>query len=441
MKQQGKIRQILLDNFEFYLAKAKKSEQEPLEADISSNILSNGKKRKRKIKSKKIIRIRSVEICNVLKVLACRTPLLGEHTYVCSDCGLIKTIPHSCKSRFCSVCGYIATDNWIKKRFHFLLDCPYQHIVVTVPASYRWIIKLNQPLVLGFFLRSATSAIKEWAKDRGFQVGMVTFYHSFGGRLQFHPHFHILVTSGGITNNGQCKALYSNFPGHVLVEKFKAKFISGLKDMFRRGKLKTKAPLSRVLYQIDHPYDNHWQFYTQRLTRSSKETMKYCVRYAKKMIISELRIYSYNGRTVTYECYGKDKKGKKSIYPQTDDVLVFIEKILKLIPEKYFNLIRYYGFYSNNQYVKKTYKLALKYFQPLDTKGEVDCWRHRQWRRDRKDPLTCPYCNKEMYLRSVSYPPQNYYLMYNWDKILAANNETFQQRLIICNPYSQNRFN
>ena len=56
--------------------------------------------------------IRPVVFENVRKVLACRTPVFGCHIYQCKDCGHIKLIPHSCKSRFCPTCGKHATDVW-----------------------------------------------------------------------------------------------------------------------------------------------------------------------------------------------------------------------------------------------------------------------------------------------------------------------------------------
>jgi len=405
VRQQGKIRQVFLD----WLPK------------VFEKLREAGKL------------LRRTEYENILKMLACRTAIYGYHLYKCKlGCGYEVLVPHSCKSRFCSVCGYIATDNWIASRFCVLLNCPYQHVVVTVPAVYRWMIKLDRKVALNFYLKCARDTIQEWAKSRGFKVGIVSFYHSFGGVLQFHPHFHLLVSCGGIKKNGKWQHC-SPFPPNVLMEKFKTKFVSGMKDLFRKGKLQTKAPLSRVLYQIDHPYDDHWQFYVKRITRSSTKTMKYCIRYAKKMIMSEERIWRYDGTNVQYLCYKNENK-KKIKFIQEDDGPTFIHKVIQHIPEKHFKLIRYSGFYANNRYTKETYQRASLYYRPLDTSGEIQPWRHRQWKRDRKDPLTCPHCNCEMVLDSVSYP--NYYLMYNWEEVLAANHQIFQQRLVTCSGYS-----
>ena len=101
--------------------------------------------------------IRAAVKANVFKMLACRTPLLGSHLYVCPSCGEARVIPHSCKSRFCSICGMVATENWIRKQFGFLWNCPYQHVVVTLPCELRGIAKGARHEVLNAMTRIAVS--------------------------------------------------------------------------------------------------------------------------------------------------------------------------------------------------------------------------------------------------------------------------------------------
>ena len=73
-------------------------------------------------------RLRSVTVIfNVEKILKCRTGQLGFHAYKCPKCREVKLIPHSCKSRFCSSCGKIATDRWIGERLSDILPVEYHH--------------------------------------------------------------------------------------------------------------------------------------------------------------------------------------------------------------------------------------------------------------------------------------------------------------------------
>jgi hypothetical protein len=341
--------------------------------------------------------IRQVENINVLRMLACRTPLMGAHVYKCLKCGTIRKVPHSCKSRFCSVCGYVAIDRWIAKMFPILLNCWYHHVVVTVPSFFRWIVKRDRELVLNFFAKTAAKVIQDWARKRGYEVGIICFHHSFGGKLQFHPHFHLLVSAGGVKPDGTWYYTDEAIPGNILMPRFKAKFCFGIKDFFLKEKITTKAALPRVFKQIDNQKDEHWQFYTERITKRGPATVKYCVRYAKKMIMSEKRIISANEAQVTF--FGKVKKKQQVLVYETHQ---FIKCLVQHIPEKHFRLIRYYGFYANAS--REKLANAKKYWKPLAPEKEQKSWQDRQMERDGKDPLFCQDCKQMMVLDFIIYP-------------------------------------
>ena len=354
-------------------------------------------------------KVRAVENENVLRMLSCRTPLLGSHLYICPDCGHSLEVPHTCKSRFCSVCGYIATANWIRDRFNFLLDCHYHHVVVTIPAYFRWIVRLDRTLVLNMFARVAADTLLKWGEERKYRLGIICFFHAFNKKMQDHPHFHFLVSAGGVGEDARWHYDDSEIPGHVLMKVFKGKFVSRLKKLFKKEKLKTNGNLHRVLYQISHQHDKHWQFHTQRITKEGTHTMEYCARYGKKTIISELRIINYDKKTVTFF----DGKMKNVLdYP----VDIFIKMAINSIPEKNFRLIRYYGFYSNKQ--KEEYAIAKKYWRALAQHNGRMSWQLRQMLRNyndknyseavSKDPLICPKCGIQLKLSKITYPEPKY---------------------------------
>lgn len=81
--------------------------------------------------------IRPVVFETVCKLIACRTPALGCHLYACPQCQRVEVVPHSCKSRFCPTCGKHATDRWAAGVLNDLLDVPYHHLALAVPAHLR----------------------------------------------------------------------------------------------------------------------------------------------------------------------------------------------------------------------------------------------------------------------------------------------------------------
>ena len=384
VKNTGKIKEIILQNIEEY---------------------------------KKHNKLRPVEIENIKKVLACRTFLYGEHLYKCINCGNELMVPHSCKSRFCSVCGYKATEDWINNRFTFLLDCSYHHVVVTLPAFIRGIVLSDRTIVLNMFSKLAAETIQEWASKRGYKVGMISFFHSFGNEIQFHPHFHFVVTAGGIKKDGSWYYTDVEIPGHILMPIFKAKFIAGLKELFNSGKIQTNRNKGQLFYQLNHQYEKHWQFYTDRITNKNTSTFMYVVRYAKKMIISDKRIISYNDKKVTY------LNGKKEV--RVCDIESFMKKLFKNIPPKYFRLIRYYGIYSNKS--GKYYEQAKKYWPTFKTYVYRITWKDRQRAKNNKDPMKCSKCNAGMLLVKVRYPIKWYLL--SFEKLKITNNIALQMKM------------
>ena len=81
---------------------------------------------------------------NVEKMLNCGDgEKLGYHLYRCKKCGTKRSVPNTCKSRFCNSCGKIATDNWMKKAEKRLANVPHHHIVFS-PPSELWLLFRRQ---------------------------------------------------------------------------------------------------------------------------------------------------------------------------------------------------------------------------------------------------------------------------------------------------------
>ena len=138
--------------------------------------------------------IREAVVDNVNKILKCRTFQLGYHMYKCPNCPTIRLIPHSCKSRFCSSCGKIATDKWTEQRLSDVLDVGYHHIIFTVPWQLRAICLLNRQVVLNIFFSAAALSLMSWTKANGGYIpGFYAVLHTFGSDLKFHS------TKGGLS--------------------------------------------------------------------------------------------------------------------------------------------------------------------------------------------------------------------------------------------------
>lgn len=140
-------------------------------------------------------------INEVDKVLACKDPVQsGYHRYACPDHpGESVVIPHTCKSRFCSSCGKIKTDQWIENAMSQFLDVPYHHIVFTMP-DVLWNVFLWDRELLNILFVAAERTVLEWCRQKGGYVpGVVCVEHTFGSIINFNVHIHMLITAGGLS--------------------------------------------------------------------------------------------------------------------------------------------------------------------------------------------------------------------------------------------------
>ena len=187
-------------------------------------------------------RLRPDIIEEVDKVLACRDPLkAGYHLYRCPNHPEIERIvPHSCKSRFCSSCGKVATDAWMDNAMANFVDVPYRHIVFTIPDTL-WNVFLWDRKLLDILFRAAKRTILEWCRERGFIPGLTMVVHTFGSKANVNTHIHMLVTEGGLNlaKNGWVHNDY--FPWQAFKDPWKyhvkMPLCKRMKEMIREGKI------------------------------------------------------------------------------------------------------------------------------------------------------------------------------------------------------------
>ena len=77
----------------------------------------------------------------------------------------------------------------------------------------------NRP-ALNLLFEATAQPILEWSRQQGFIPGIVAVLHTFGGDLRFHPHIHILLTEGGITDANTWQQCHF-FPEKVLKARFR----------------------------------------------------------------------------------------------------------------------------------------------------------------------------------------------------------------------------
>jgi hypothetical protein len=121
----------------------------------------------------------------------CRTAELGGHLYVCEQCGVITERYNSCRNRHCPKCQALERARWLEKRREEILPVRYFHLVFTVPHQLNPLFLANPSELYQMLFHAAAQSLLEMARDPkrlGAKIGFVAVLHTWGQRLELHPH-------------------------------------------------------------------------------------------------------------------------------------------------------------------------------------------------------------------------------------------------------------
>lgn len=346
--------------------------------------------------------IRSVVIHEVAKVMDCGNPNNGCAFYACPDCGAYKFVPFRCHSRFCNTCGTAYQEDRAATIFRKLINCRHRHIVFTIAEELR-IYFLKDRDLLPVLFRSAAQVIQDWLYDQNhseqFSAGMVVAMHTFGRDLKWNPHIHMLITEGASGKFTKWKKI-NHFPYIMLRKKWRAILLANLKTAIDPKKidLQTLNGLVSKLYRL-YPEGFYVHAPYKENFHSPMAVAKYITRYIGRPVMAQSRITGYDGEHVTY-WYQRHEDNE--IVPVTEHAHTFIEKLILHIPEKRFNMLRYYGLYAMPD--KRTSKLFhLVRNRSHSAQRFSRLWAVRIERAFHRDPLKCP-CGGYMEFKNIYVP-------------------------------------
>ena len=76
-------------------------------------------------------------VIEVQKIIDCYNKNLGCSVYECPNCHDIIFVGHTCKSRFCSSCGYKYKNDRVESILQTAYNCNHRQIVFTIPEQLR----------------------------------------------------------------------------------------------------------------------------------------------------------------------------------------------------------------------------------------------------------------------------------------------------------------
>jgi hypothetical protein len=184
-----------------------------------------------------------------LNLLRCRTAALGGHIEECPEGHTQHVWYNSCRHRSCPQCAFLQIEQWLEKKKELILPCDHYHFIFTQPSELRRLWQYNLEPMADLLFHSSSATLTKLLGDEahlGARPGILAALHTWGRTLVFHPHLHCLVTGGGLTPDGEWKAVRNGFllPARVVREVYRGKFLEGLEKLLRGGQLQLPPELT-----------------------------------------------------------------------------------------------------------------------------------------------------------------------------------------------------
>jgi hypothetical protein len=331
----------------------------------------------------------------------CRTAALGGHKDKCEDCPYEAPISYnSCRSRCCPKCQAQARRRWLETQQRDLLNPNYFHLVFTLPHELNQLGLTSPRPFLDLLFDASSQALLTVARDPqrlGAEIGFLSILHTWSSNLLVHYHIHAVVPAGGLSADHQRWIPTSHpmflVPVPTLSMVFRETFLSGLRQLYRRGMLDCRGPAAHFSdpvcfgQLIDELGNKNWYVYSQPPFGGPEHVLRYLGRYTHRMAISNHRLTAFNGERVSFRWRDYAHGGKQRL--MTLDAVKFLRRFFLHVLPKGFVRIRRYGLLSNRfrkQLLPLTRTLrAEQGREPLPLLPLPDC-----------APWHCPRCAKAM---------------------------------------------
>jgi len=224
-----------------------------------------------------------------------------------------------------------------------------------MPQTLAPLVLQNKKVLYDLLMRTVAQTLQEIAlnpKHLGARLGFFAVLHTWGQTLVHHPHVHCVVPAGGLAEDGTWRPCRPGFflPVRVLSRLFRGKFLAGLRDAFRHGRLELHGSLahrrSRAAFEslLQDSLRTEWVVYAKPPFDGPKRVLAYLARYTHRIAISNHRLLCVDDEAVTLRF--KDYRSLR-VRSLSLTLAEFCRRFLLHVLPKGFVRIRHYGFLAN----------------------------------------------------------------------------------------------
>lgn len=246
----------------------------------------------------------------------CKSKKMGVHISQCPDCGHTQFHNNSCRNRNCPNCQAVKKELWVDQRRAEVIDAPYFHLVFPLPHELNPLFLENQKTLYSFFHKCCAQTLLELSADikyLGAVPGIIQVLHTWDQEMNYHVHMHCIISGGGLTPDRKIRKVEKHFflPVYVLRQKWKGKFLAGLKKLCLKGALSFSGSC-RILRNsyywqefLDALYQKDWCPFIKETFHGYGNAIEYLGRYTHKIAISNNRILSVDEERTTFSARGR----------------------------------------------------------------------------------------------------------------------------------------
>ncbi len=335
----------------------------------------------------------------IRKIIDCKNKDLGCSVFECPKCGDCIFIGNTCKSRFCTSCGYKYKLQRVEEILDTAYNCPHRQIVFTIPKEFRkYFFSFEYMYILFLAVRETIYSIlnisykkklsrknkKAYKSKQYFLPGFFAFLHTFGRDLKWNPHIHILIAEMKISDIEIKKWDYFDY--NALSKRFQ-KILVVL--MLKHIKEFTSDDARRAY--LNHK-NGFYVYAEKKKFKSLKEGIEYVCRYCGRCAISENRIIEYKDNKVTFFYNAHEDEEYHEV---TVTAFEFMFLLLRHLIPKNFKIIRYYGFYRKKPKLHNKIKKLVDDTK-IKLRKQVNKFRLSILKNFKRDPFHCPHCDVKM---------------------------------------------
>lgn len=280
----------------------------------------------------------------------CRQGGLGYNQAKCTDCGNTEWYASSCGDRHCPNCLGPRQAKWSEQVCDRLPDCPHFHVVFTVPEQWHDFFERNYRIATRELFGAAAETLKGFQKNNwGMDGGFLGVLHTWGSALNWHPHLHLLVSSGGISRKtGKWRTARPNylFPVKAMSKVFRAIMLRRIEALDGEPGIEWPDGLESVEARRDWRLrlsGKAWNIFAKPTLGNTRAVVRYLARYTSRIAMSNARIKDVDEekRLVRFDWRNYRKGGR--VEEREMDGKTFVRSFVRHLVPKGLRRMRYFG--------------------------------------------------------------------------------------------------